>query len=116
MRPDELVGLPMLPCQGPHFKQRVENLAAATSSSAFRRQVLSALFRFTLRPLPRYQRRESVGVGLRRSGNQVCYRLAVSGYDNRLSMLPLPPPEEFGQAILGLCSLDLTDVDSSPLC
>ncbi len=53
-------------------------------------------------------------MGLRRSGNQVCNRLAVSGYDNCLSMLDRP--EEFGQTVLGLRSLGLTVVDSDPLC
>ena len=53
-------------------------------------------------------------MGLRRSGNQVCNRLAMSGYDYCLSMLDRA--EEFGQAVLGLRSLDLTDVDSNPLC
>ena len=53
-------------------------------------------------------------MGPRRSGNQVCNRHAVSGYDYCLSMLDRT--EEFGQAVLGLRSLDLTDVDSNPLC
>ena len=101
----------MLLCQRPHFKQRVENLAVATSPSAFCRQVLSALLRFTLLPLPR---RSSVGVGLGGSGVQVCNCLAVSGYCNRLSILDRP--KEFGQAGLGLRSLDLTHVDSNLLC
>ena len=53
-------------------------------------------------------------MGLRRSGNQVCNRLNVSGYCNCLSMRDRP--EEFGQAGLGLRSLDLTHVDSKLLC
>ena len=38
----------------------------------------------------------------------MCNRLAVSGYDNCLPMIDRS--EEFGQAVLGLRSLDLTDV------
>ena len=114
MTPDELVGLPILLYQRPHLKQCVENLAVATSPSAFCRQVLSTLLRSTLRPLLRCQRSGSVGVGLRRSGNQMCNRHAVSGYDYCLSMLDRT--EQFGQAVLGLRSLGLTDVESNPLC
>ena len=44
----------------------------------------------------------------------MCNRLAVSGYDNCLSIFDRP--EEFVQAVLGLRSLDLTVVDSNPLC
>ena len=50
-------------------------------------------------------------MALRRRGNQVCNRLTVSGYGNGLSMLDRP--EEFGQAGLGLRSLNLTRIDSS---
>ena len=98
----------MLICQRSYFKQRVENLAVATSPSASCRQVPSTLLRFTLQPLPK----EKVGWrALRRRGNQVCNRLAVLGYGNGLSMFDRP--EEFGQAGLGLRSLNLTRIDSS---
>ena len=44
----------------------------------------------------------------------MCNRLAVSCYDNGLSILDRT--EVFGQAVLGLRSLDLPDVDSNLLC
>ena len=110
MRPEALVGLPVLLCQHPHFRQCVEDLAVATDPSASCRQVLSTLLWFTLQPL---RLRRPVGAVLRRRGNQVCNRLDVSGDGNGLSMLDLPV--EFGQAHLGLRSLNLTHVDSNLL-
>ena len=100
----------MLLCQHPLFKQRVESLAVATSTSASCRQVLSTPLRSTLQPL---LRRRSVGVGMRRSVNRVRNRLDESGNGNILSMLDCP--EEFGQSRLGLRSSNLTHVDSNLL-
>ena len=110
VRPDALVGLPVLLCHRPHYQQVVEDLVVATGPSASCRQVLSTLVWLTFQPL---RLRRAVGAVLSRRGNQVCNRLDVSGDGNGLSMLDRAV--EFGQAHLGLRSLNLTHVDSNLL-